>query len=86
MKYMIKSIWLIYIVIARTLLNIIGLVSWPIRKFLQWVYLIDESQLENSLDSSYVKLKIRQNKRINLMFLFEVNDRIEEWFKNKLKI
>jgi hypothetical protein len=84
MKTLLKTTRLIYFITIYPLLLGLGLISWPVRKFLQWLYLIDEDYLEEAVLTDFVKMKIRQNKRINLRFLFDLNDKIIGWFNKKI--
>ena len=84
MKILLKQIRLLYLIISFTILFLVGIITWPIRKFLQWLYLIDEDYILKAPMSSFIELKIRQNKRINLDWLHRVNGMVIEWFNLKI--
>lgn len=84
MKILLRITKFIYLLTIYLLLLIIWFISWPIRRFLQWLYLIDEDYLIKAPMTTFVEMKIRQNKRINLNFLFNANIRIIEWFNKKI--
>ncbi len=48
------------------------------------MYLIDEDYLEVAPMSPVIKKQIRQNKRINLRWLWNLDSAIVEWFDVKI--
>jgi hypothetical protein len=84
MKTTFKIIRFFYLIIAYFILIIIGLITYPFRKFLMWFLLIDDAYLTYAPESTFVDWKIRQNNRVNLMFMYRWNDKVVELINNKI--